>query len=155
MTTSVCLCVCLCARSRHSRWTYQKMLLGNLSQIVCEECFAPKIFEKSCQKTAKKAKHRFPLQLQLGSHWVKFTWTYQSKCLWKIVQTWTRAHFLEPKLYNKAKVLPDLAFQGFPRGFNGLQVIQRGSNGFLMFPKCAKVSKGFKGFLGVVQSKIG
>ena len=62
---------------------------------------------------------------------------------------------MEPKLYNKAKVLPDLAFQGFPRGFNGFQVIQRGSNGFLMFPKCAKVSKGFKGFLGVVQSKIG
>ena len=38
-----------------------KNVTGQSCHILYEERLAPKIFQKSCQKTAKKAKNRFPL----------------------------------------------------------------------------------------------
>ena len=53
----VCLCV---ARSRHSRWTYQKMLLAKVVAYCMRNVLHPKFFTKVAKKRQKKPKIDFP-----------------------------------------------------------------------------------------------
>ena len=57
----VCVCVCVCvARSRHSRWTYQKMLLAKVVAYCMRNVLHPKFFTKVAKKRQKKPKIDFP-----------------------------------------------------------------------------------------------